>query len=43
MVSDHFNNHLQVDPNEVIEKLLELKREEKSKGGRGMRPLRGPN
>jgi hypothetical protein len=42
-VKDHFNNHLQVDTNDVIEKLLELKREEKGSKGRGMRPARGIN
>jgi hypothetical protein len=41
-VTDHFHNHLQVDANDVIEKLLELKREEKGKG-RGMRPARAAN
>jgi hypothetical protein len=31
-----------VDPNEVIEKLLELKREEKGGKMRGARPTRAP-
>lgn len=42
IVADHFNNHLQIDRNEVIEILMDLKREEKGKG-RGMRPVRGSN
>lgn len=41
-VKDHFNNDLKVDPNEVIEKLLELKREEKGVKIRGSRPARAP-
>lgn len=42
-VKEHFNSQLQVESNDVLEKLLELKREEKGNKGRGMRPARGAN
>lgn len=42
-LKDHFNNELKVDSNDVIEKFLELKREEKGGKIRGARPTRLPN
>ena len=42
-VKRHFDQDLKAEPNDVIEKLLDLKREEKGGKIRGMRPLRNPN
>jgi len=39
----HFTNELKVDANEVIEKFLELKREDKGGKIRGTRPARAAN
>jgi hypothetical protein len=42
-MKEHFASELKVDANEVIEKFLELKREDKGGKIRGTRPARGPN
>ena len=39
-IKEHFINDLKVDSNDVIEKLLELKREDKGGKIRGTRPAR---
>ena len=41
-ILNHFNNDLKVDPTEVIDKLLEMKREDKGGKMRGTRPSRAP-